>query len=676
MFAFLFLGGALILHFLVPSVSVSAESASLRKDIMDTDIAAESALDVEMLAVKPPAEDSQPASSAKGVSIDIVDVRVTLQTSTSWTGSNDADETDRTILRGVSAHIEGGQFLVILGGSGSGKSTLLNIMAGRADPSLHTQGEILIGGRPLAQCGATIGYVMQADYLIPTLTVRETLNYAAALRLPSTMSDVERTQRVEEVIADLGLSECANTRVGDDDERGISGGERRRTSIAIQLLSEPAVLLCDEPTSGLDSTSAYHLMRTLRRLATEKHRTVVASIHQPRSDVYSLFDDIMLLSRGELIYVGRAGDHILQYFQSLGHNCPAFFNPSDWVLDLSSVDLRHPTVEAESRARVLELAKAYQKSNVCAERTAIVNQAAAAAKQLALAPGDASSGPSASFSKAFPVLVSRSMTHFSRSPIIISARIFQTLSYALILALYFAPMSNDQRYIQNRLGLLQQYTGLLFVGMLNCLAVFINERNVFWRERADGAYETAPFFLSYLAGELPFEIVGSLVYALLVGPVVGMGHSPSQYFVTAYIVFCIITSGESFGILFCAFIQHAGFAVSLVNALLSTFTIMAGFLAFSMPAGIKTINYISLLRYTSRLNAVYEFRGQPITCLPDQITAGVCPITSGSQVLELYGFDASVSAETLDWVMSAVLVIVYRLIAFLALKYNRSRFAA
>jgi hypothetical protein len=190
--------------------------------------------------------------------------------------------------------------------------------------------------------------------------------------------------------------------------------------------------------------------------------------------------------------------------------------------------------------------------------------------------------------------------HFGRSPIIISARIFQVLSYALILAIYFAPMGNDQRFIQNRLGLLQQYTPILFIGMLNCFAVFINERNVFWRERSDGAYETAPFFLSYMVGELPFEVLGALLFSVVVGPLIGMGASPAQFFVTCFTTLCVLFAGESIGILFCAFIRHAGFAVSLVNSVLTTFTIMAGLMSFDMSPILRTVNYISVRARFSR----------------------------------------------------------------------------
>jgi hypothetical protein len=187
-------------------------------------------------------------------------------------------------------------------------------------------------------------------------------------------------------------------------------------------------------------------------------------------------------------------------------------------------------------------------------------------------------------------------------------------------------------YVQNRIGILQQSTPLLFVGMLNCFAVFPALRNIFYRERIDSVYDAGPFFLTYLCGELPFEIVASFCFAACVGPVVGLNSSPSAFFTTVFTSFCLVSSGEAIGILFCAFIYHAGFAISIVNSVLSQFTISAGFLSLQMPAVINVLNAVSVVRYTAELNAVFEFQGAAITCLPGDLVNGVCPFQTGDQV--------------------------------------------
>ena len=193
---------------------------------------------------------------------------------------------------------------------------------------------------------------MQQDILLPSLTVRETLQYSARLRLPYNTATVDRFRIVEEVILELGLKECANTRVGH-----ISGGEKRRTSIGVQMLANPSVLFLDEPTTGLDTTSAFQLVRTLKALAL-KGRTVVTTIHQPRGEIWDLFDSVIILSRGEAIYSGSATDCI-PWFRDLGYPLPSFVNPAEFLSNLAAVDLRSPELELQSAARVDALAAAW-----------------------------------------------------------------------------------------------------------------------------------------------------------------------------------------------------------------------------------------------------------------------------------------------------------------------------
>jgi ABC-type multidrug transport system ATPase subunit len=183
----------------------------------------------------------------------------------------------KTILEDISAEMQSGSLTAIIGGSGSGKTSLLNQMSGRMHGNrLSAAGRTLFNGSEDAS-GIRSAYVIQQDILIPTLTVRETLTYAADLRLPSSISKQERRQLVEEVIMELSLKEAADTRIGNHEHRGCSGGEKRRTSIGVQLLSNPSLLWLDEPTTGLDSTSAYQIVKTLRNLARKGRNIIVTS---------------------------------------------------------------------------------------------------------------------------------------------------------------------------------------------------------------------------------------------------------------------------------------------------------------------------------------------------------------------------------------------------------------
>lgn len=239
---------------------------------------------------------------------------------------------ERIILNGVTGIAYPGEILAILGPSGSGKSTLLNSLAGR----LHgLTGTILANSSKLNR---TIlrrtGFVTQDDILYPHLTVRETLVFCSMLRLPRTLSRERKVAAAESVIVELGLSKCENTIIGNSFIRGVSGGERKRVSIAHEMLVDPALLILDEPTSGLDSTAAHRLVSTLGSLA-RKGKTVVTSVHQPSSRVYQMFDKVLLLSEGNCMYYGKGSD-AMRYFESVGF-APSFpVNPADFLLDLAN----------------------------------------------------------------------------------------------------------------------------------------------------------------------------------------------------------------------------------------------------------------------------------------------------------------------------------------------------
>ncbi|KAJ3992453.1 P-loop containing nucleoside triphosphate hydrolase protein [Lentinula boryana] len=195
--------------------------------------------------------------------------------------------------------------------------------------------------------------------LLPYLTVREMLRFATGLRLPGSMNTKQKRDRAEEVIRMMGLSDCADCLIGSEFVKGISGREKRRVSIVVQVLTEPRILIADKPTSGLDAFTASSILNILSGLAA-KGRTVIITIHQSRSELFRKFGNLLLLAKGgRVAYSGKASSMIL-YFDHLGYRCPSNCNPSDWALDLVSVDLRDEKAEAVSHVKVEEILEAYE----------------------------------------------------------------------------------------------------------------------------------------------------------------------------------------------------------------------------------------------------------------------------------------------------------------------------
>jgi ABC-type multidrug transport system ATPase subunit len=247
-----------------------------------------------------------------------------------------AEAREYRILNGISGELMPGSLTAIMGPTGSGKTSLLNALANRM-PRIKggsLEGQLLVNGSSIrAAHGASrfarlSAYVMQDDVLNPFLTVRETLGLAASFQLPPSTTREERDALVTVVVAELGLSKVIDSLVGSPEVRGVSGGERKRANIGVELIKNPSALFLDEPTSGLDSFQAKSVMECLSSLAA-RGRTVAASIHQPRSSIYSMFQQLLLVSEGRSIYFGPAAAAV-DHFSAIdpAFACPALFNPA------------------------------------------------------------------------------------------------------------------------------------------------------------------------------------------------------------------------------------------------------------------------------------------------------------------------------------------------------------
>lgn len=239
------------------------------------------------------------------------------------------------ILKGISGLAKPGEIMALLGGSGAGKTTLLDILAMKRKTG-NVSGSIKVNGINMNRkdYAKLIGFVDQDDYLLPTLTVYETVLNSALLRLPRSLSFAAKQARVYQVLEELRILDIQDRIIGNEFERGISGGEKRRVSIACELVTSPLVLFLDEPTSGLDANNASNVVECLVRLAKTYNRTLVLSIHQPRSNIFHLFDKLVLLSNGEMVYSGDA-IRVGEFLRNNGYQCPSDYNIADYLIDIT-----------------------------------------------------------------------------------------------------------------------------------------------------------------------------------------------------------------------------------------------------------------------------------------------------------------------------------------------------
>ena len=426
----------------------------------------------------------------------------------------------KAILQDVRAYMPSGSITAIIGGSGSGKTSMLNALSHRLKSGkLETNGSIVYNGNTNLSTIRS-AYVMQQDILLETLTVRETLTYAAELRLPPPVTRAERSQIVEEVIKELSLKDCADTRIGNNVHKGCSGGEKRRTSLGVQMLANPSVLFLDEVTTGLDATTAFQLIRTLKTLA-KKGRTIVVTIHQPRSEIWGLLDHLVLLSGGSPLYSGPIAG-CLPYFELQGHILPAFVNPAEFIIDLAAVDTRTEELETASLVRVNAL-KQYWRNSTSTESSKSSDEKSSEEYHPSSMSAPQKSLRQSSLGRQIIVLTRRTLKITYRDPMGMAGSLLEATSMAILQGWIFLRMDGSLAGIRSRQGAL--YTAAALQGYL--ILLFETYRltidiKVFDREYSERVVGVSSFLLSRrlarcLTEDLPVPLIFSVIFYFMCG---------------------------------------------------------------------------------------------------------------------------------------------------------------
>ena len=264
------------------------------------------------------------------------DIQIVAKAPTKGRCSKTVVGSDKVILNSVSGRAKSGECLAIIGSSGAGKTTLLNHLSRKIESkNLKVSGDVLLNGEQIDndKFNLIASYVMQDDILEPTMTPLEILMFTAKLKLKLSNEEIEK--KVKQMIDDLHLNRCQNTKVGSVIERGVSGGERKRTSIGVELISDPKIVFLDEPTTGLDSFNAYEVIQLLQELSA-LGKTVIFTIHQPSSEIFNLLDKLCILALGKTVFFGPH-EKSLDFFESIGLKMPAKYNPFEHFMEMTNV---------------------------------------------------------------------------------------------------------------------------------------------------------------------------------------------------------------------------------------------------------------------------------------------------------------------------------------------------
>ncbi|KAE8670048.1 ABC transporter G family member 11 [Hibiscus syriacus] len=428
----------------------------------------------------------------------------------------------RSILRGLTGYARPGELLAIMGPSGCGKSTLLDTLAGRLGPNTRQAGDILINGRKQALAYGTSAYVTQDDALITTLTVGEAVYYSAQLQLPDTMTRSEKKERAEMTIREMGLQDARNTRIGGWGAKGLSGGQKRRVSICIEILTKPKLLFLDEPTSGFDSAASYYVMSRIASLnqKDETGRTIIASIHQPSFEVFQLFTNLYLLSAGKTVYFGPVS--------------ASNENPSDHFLKTINKDFDKDIELGYANGIPTEevidiLVKSYKSYDVY---QMVQHEIAQICKQ-----GGEALEKNKRQSKFFTqchVLTRRSFVNMSRDLGYYWMRLCIYVALSVVLGTVFSHIGMDDGSIQARGSLIMFVASFLTFMAIGGFPSFVEEMKIFERDRLNGHYGVTAFVIANTLYALPFLamvalIPGAITYFL---PGLHKGYQHFLFFVT------------------------------------------------------------------------------------------------------------------------------------------------
>lgn len=402
---------------------------------------------------------------------------------------------EKEILHGISGEFKAGELVGIMGPSGAGKSTLLNVLAGYTVKGVR--GQVLVNGKVRLPYNErwkrTSCYIQQHSILRTRITVGEAMTVAAHLKLGCTISSAYKHTQVLELLEMLGLSRCYETLCGK-----LSGGQKKRLDIALELLSNPSVLFLDEPTTGLDSSSCSQCVALMKRLARLERRTVICTIHQPSALLLEMFDSLYIVAAGYCIYNGPVSS-LLPHLASIGANCPSYHNPADFVLEVAigeygiSLDklvAAAVTIQVDQKSVVLTKGLVSEKKNAVKEPP-----------------------PPATFLTQCYLLYKRQLLCLKRDYTLLMTRLLCHLMIGMIFGyLYMGSGYRANGVLANYVYLYGSLLLLVYTGKMAVTMAFPLEMQILMREHFNRWYRLAPYYISILLIEIPFQAACAATY--------------------------------------------------------------------------------------------------------------------------------------------------------------------
>eukprot|EP01087_Luapelamoeba_hula_P015533 TRINITY_DN4653_c0_g1_i1.p1 TRINITY_DN4653_c0_g1~~TRINITY_DN4653_c0_g1_i1.p1 ORF type:complete len:711 (-),score=122.70 TRINITY_DN4653_c0_g1_i1:103-2235(-) len=614
---------------------------------------------------------------------------------------------DKWLLKDLHGSVPSGQLTCIMGPSGAGKTTLLNLLTGKVTGG-KVKGDVLINGRPRKKLGGgwkrLYAYVTQDDVLSANLSPKEELWFSAKLRM--SIGRKELNEKVAALIKELGLSKCAKQRIGNVERRGISGGQRKRTAIGVELVTEPSVLFLDEPTSGLDYSTSYTLIETLSSLA-KGGRTIVSTIHQPSTDIFLMFDKLILMSEGHIIYQGPTKE-VVPYFANLGCPCPQYTNPAEHIMNLAKLD-SYISSNEEGIARVTQLVSAYRSMNYLRrlkfKEEPILLEAAkpdedeqpdeeegtedvaekddnSGAEELADSPyTDKKLKPAKRpwFPLRMGLLIYRTLVARIREPMTTYIHVVQTIFLSLMVGILFLRIGDDydQDSITDRKGVLFFIiTNECVDTLMTTIMLFEAEHLIYIKEHSASVYGTLLYFLAKNAAEFPFLVIFPTLFSCICYWMVGLQAEAENFFIFVAALCLITLVAAALSIAIRSAVDSMDTAMAILPAAFIPFTIFSGYLISedSIPVWIRWVRFFSFFKYGFNILAINEFDGLTFTCSDaDKRADGTCVFSHGDDVLRDLNLDKDENSLWASFLFLLMQLMFWTVLGYLFMRFNMGR---
>ncbi|KAK9886093.1 hypothetical protein WA026_014884 [Henosepilachna vigintioctopunctata] len=570
----------------------------------------------------------------------------------------------KRIINGVTGAVKAGSLLALMGASGSGKSTLMMALAHRNSGDITVEGDILVNGRRIGDYMKYIsGCMYQEDIFVGSLTVWEHMYIMSHLKLDKRFSFEDRQLRIHKILRDLGIFHCLHSRIGTiGGKKTLSGGEKKRLSFATELLTDPPILFCDEPTTGLDSFSAQKLVSMMNAM-TSNGKTILCTIHQPSSDIFAMFSQIILLSEGRTAYMGtRTG--ALDFFNSIGFICPKTHNPADYFIRVLATP---PGYETSSRNAVKRICDNFLVSDYGKEVDILVQYEFHMERSSTFNEFEVRSKfQEARYLTKLYFLIYRWFLDILRDPTIQILGILQKIAIGLMVGLcYF----DTEPLTQNGIQAVQGMSFLLisentFSPMYTVLETFPRYHALFVREYQSGLYALPSYYASRILATIPGLLIEPVLYVFVAYWLAGLASNAFLYTILAAVLTMNVSC--ACGIFFSSAFDSSEMAMQYLIPFDCIMLVTCGiFINLStLSSLISWTKYLSWMMYSYEIITIVQWRDvRNITC-NNPSEENLC-LKDGAQVLDKFSF--SEDNITRDIIAMISLCIFFYILGFVFL---------